>query len=67
MLKNHWRIKQDKTLYAFNRSLLYNTLILPNFNYRITAWGYQCDRIIKLQKNNAHTEPLLKNLRILKI
>ena len=59
------------------RILLYNTLILPHFNYCITAWGYQCDRIIKLQKKairiisistyNAHTEPLLKNLRILKI
>ena len=32
------------------RILLYNTLILPHFNYCITAWGYQCDRIIKLQK-----------------
>ena len=32
------------------RILLYNTLILPHLNYCITAWGYQCDRIIKLQK-----------------
>ncbi len=57
------------------RILLYNTLILPHFNYCITAWGYQCDRIIKLQTNRimwistyyAHAELLLKNLRILKI
>ena len=34
------------------RILLYNTFILPHFNYCITAWGYQCDRIIKLQKTN---------------
>ena len=34
----------------FVRILLYNTLILPHFNYCITDWGYQCDRIIKLQK-----------------
>ena len=34
------------------RILLYNTLILPHFNYCITAWGYQCDRIIKLQKKS---------------
>ena len=59
------------------RILLYNTLILQHFNYCITAWRYQCDRIIKLQKKairiisistyNAHTEPLLKNLILLKI
>ena len=59
------------------RLLLYNTLILPHLNYCITAWGYQCNRIVKLQKKalrtvsvcsyNAHTEPLFKNLRLLKI
>ena len=53
------------------RILLYNTLILPHFNHCITAWGYQCDRIIKLQKKairiisistyNAHTEPYIQN------
>ena len=53
------------------RILLYNTLILPHFNFCITAWGYQCDRIIKLQIKairiisistyNAHTERLEKN------
>ena len=42
------RIKHFIPLIA--RILLYNTLILPHFNYCITAWGYQCDRIIKLQK-----------------
>ena len=57
--------------------MLYNTLILPHFNYCVMAWGYQCNRIIKLQKRalriiskskyNAHTEPLLKLHNILKI
>ena len=37
------------------RILLYNTLILPHFNYCINAWGYQCDRIIKLQKKAIRT------------
>ena len=57
--------------------MLYNTLILPHLNYCVTAWGYQCNRIIKLQKKairtvmissyNAHTEPFFKNLKLLKI
>ena len=51
MLKNHWRIKQAKIFYTFTRSyFVYNTLVLPHFNYCITAWGYQCDIINKLQK-----------------
>ena len=59
------------------RLMLYNTLILPHLNYCVTAWGYQCNRIIKLQKKairtvmissyNAHTEPFFKNLKLLKI
>ena len=59
------------------RLLLYNTLILPHLNDCITAWGYQCNRIVKLQNKalrtvsecsyNAHTGPLFKNLRLLKI
>ena len=41
------------------------------------AWGYKCDRIIKLQKKairmthlseyNAHTEPILKSKKLLKV
>ena len=54
------------------RLMLYNTLILSHQNYCVTAWGYQCNRIINLQNKairtvmissyNAHTEPLLKIL-----
>ena len=32
------------------RLMLYDTLILPRLNYCVTAWGYQRNRIIKLQK-----------------
>ena len=59
------------------RLMIYNTLILPHLSYGVTAWGYQCNRIIKLQKKviltviisscNAHTESLVKNLKLLKI
>lgn len=57
--------------------LIYNSLILSHLNFSILAWGYQCDRIVKLQKRivriislskyNAHTEPIFKNLKLLKI
>ena len=57
--------------------LMYNSLFLPHLNYAILAWGYSCDRIVKLQKQairlicsarfNAHTEPLFKKLNTLKL
>ena len=57
--------------------MLYNTLILSHLNYGLTAWGYRCDRIKKLQKKavriiclskcNAHTDPLFKSLNLLKV
>ena len=59
------------------RVTLYNSLILPHTNYCIMAWGYQSNRIFKLQKRavrivanskyNAHTEPLFKLFIILKL
>jgi hypothetical protein len=59
------------------KTLIYNSLILPRLNYGILAWGYQCERVIKLQKKsirilslskyNAHTEPLFKELKLLKV
>ena len=30
--------------------MIYNALILSRINYGILAWGYQCERIFKLQK-----------------
>ena len=57
--------------------ILYNSLILPHLQYCILSWGFKSDRIFKLQKravriitcskHNAHTEPLLKTLNLLKI
>ena len=57
--------------------ILYNSLMLPHLNYGMTLWGFKCERILKLQKKaarilsaskyNAHTEPLFKNLKLLKI
>ena len=55
---------------------IYNSLILSHINYAILAWGYQFDWIYKIQKAiraitrskyNAHTEPIFKELNLLKI
>ena len=56
---------------------IYNTLIIPHLNYGILTWGFNSDRIWKIQKKavrsitlskyNAHTEPILKTLKLLKI
>ena len=57
--------------------LIYNSLIVSHLNFGILVWGYQCDRIMKLQKKviriislskyNAHTEPIFKKLNLLKV
>ncbi len=57
--------------------LICNSLILSHLNICILAWGYQCDRIFKLHNNivrivslskcNAHTEPIFKTLKLLKV
>ncbi len=57
--------------------MIYNSLILSHLNYCILAWGYRCERITKWQKRiirilsiskyNAHTEPIFKILRLLKV
>ena len=56
---------------------IYSSLVLSYLNFGILSWGYKCDRIVKLQKKavriislskyNAHTEPIFKNLRLLKV
>ena len=55
---------------------MYNSMISSHINYGILAWGSNISRIEKLQKKairiitcssyTSHTEPLLKNLNILK-
>ena len=57
--------------------LIYSSLISSYLNFGILAWGYQCDRLVKLQKRivrivstskyNAHTEPIFKTLKLLKV
>ena len=56
---------------------LYNSLIFPHLQYAILNWGFVCNRLYKLQKRairfisnskyNAHVEPLLKQLNLLKL
>ncbi len=56
---------------------IYSSLVLSYLHLGILSWGYQCDRIIKLQKKavriislskyNAHTEPIFKSLKLLRV
>ena len=56
---------------------LYNSLIVPHINYCITAWGFHRNRITIIQKKAiriitassyiSHTEPLFKQLNLLKV
>jgi hypothetical protein len=56
---------------------LYNSLALPHLNYGVLLWGSKSVKLEKLQKRlirtincakyNAHTEPLFKNMFLLKI
>ena len=57
--------------------LMYDSLILSHLQFGITYWGFEWNRIFKLQKRalrimtnskyNAHTEPLFKELEMLKV
>ena len=56
---------------------MYDSLILSHLQFGITCWGFEWNRIFKLQKRavrimtmskyNSHTEPIFKELNILKI
>ena len=56
---------------------IYNTLVLPYFQYSILTWGFRLGRVTLLQKRamrvitcsryNAHTDPLFKKLNLLKV
>ncbi len=66
-------------LYQWKQVIIYNSLIVSHLNFCILAWGYQCDsdisiklqkkviRILNLCKYNAHTEPIFKELKLLKV
>ena len=57
--------------------IIYNCLILSHLYYGILAWGYEhekitkrekkCLRILTLSDYRAHTVPLFKKLKILKV
>ena len=69
------RIKKSIPQQILN--LMYNSLILPHIYFCITAWSFKCNRIFTLQKkalriitkskSNSHTEPLFRELSILKL
>lgn len=56
---------------------IYNSLILCHLTYGILLWGRNCSQVEKMQKRsvrlitnskyNSHTEPLFKELRLLKV
>ena len=69
------RLKNYPPLYILRT--LYFSMVGPALNYGLLTWGYACSRLTKIQKiiirtitcskYDAHTEPLLKALYILKI
>ena len=68
-LKNH--------LPSYILKTIYNSIILSHINYCITLWGFNQQRVFKLQKKsiriiskttyNSHTSPLFKRHDLLKI
>ena len=79
--------KISRTLCVMNRlkrylpfsalKLMYSSLILSHLQFAITSWGFEWERLSKLQKwairimtnskYNAQTDPLFKSLKLLKI
>lgn len=69
--------KLKKTLPKDILLIIYNSLFSPYLNYGTLCWKSKINHIVKLQKKavriiantkyNAHTEPLFKNLNLLKI
>ena len=39
---------------------IYNTLIIPHLNYGILTWGFNSDRILKIQKKTVRSITLSK-------
>ena len=70
----------NRIKHQVNSSILltiYNSLILSHLHYGILCWGFHGNKLFKLQKKavriigkekyNAHTDPIFKRLKILKI
>ncbi len=59
------------------KTTIYNSLVLSHVNFGLVIWGFSCQRILKLQKKcvriislskyNAHTDPIFKELKLLKV
>ena len=62
---------------ACTMKTLYQTLVVPRLNYGIKAWGFAHAKLFKIQKKavriitnskyNAHTDPIFKREKLLKI
>ena len=69
--------KLKKFVRCYVLRLLYNALILPHLIYGILLWGFNFERVLKIQKKIiriisnssfiAHCDPLFKELSILKV
>ena len=69
------RIKKSLPQQILN--LMYTSLILPHIYFCITAWGFKCNWIFRLQKKalriiskskfNSHIEPLFRQLSLLNV
>ena len=69
------RIKRSVPIFTLR--LIYNSLIFSHLNYGQLLWGCNITRLNKLQKKsiriicnakyNAHTDPLFKELKMLKL
>ena len=57
--------------------VIYNSLVLPRFNYGLLLWGHKLERLSKIQKKivriinhskyNSHTDPIFKSRNLLKL
>ena len=56
------RLKQELPLRI--KIMLYNTLLVPQINYCLTKWGFQCERINKLQKKAIRMNTLHHYLKL---
>ena len=65
------------TSYLGHDFIYVNSRVKPNTNFGILLWGFKCDKVFKLPKKivrilslskyNAHTDPLFKILKLLKV
>ena len=75
MFRNNEQLKNYLPRYILR--VLYNSLVQTHLNYAILVWSFKCNRLVKLQKRlvrtitcskyNAHTDPLFKSTKILKV